>query len=322
MAELRSLTLYRNGQKAGVIPEAKACTEGGGRTKVSGLALDTEYVFNLVLKTSAGMYHSERLVLRTHKMTDLSGIVVTPGILAPQLRSSLATAVQRIGARITETMGIETTHFVTTEGRGIQWERATEMNVPVVRPEWVEGCEREGRLVGVRGYYLGADPRLRTVGSGMGMGANRPQSQQGSTPKLVGQDQPQQFQPRPVPDRSRAESRSSIQQQPLASNPPTELKSPGFDPKPTPPAKDYPLRQSHHDSEPEGDGDGNDSERDTAESEDEAKEQRVAPEVQRPRDLGISGAAGDVSSDDEEQTSADGRGTGDGAGFQEVDLSQ
>lgn len=98
-------------------------------------------------------------------MTDLSGITVTPGVLPEQLHASLETAVERIGARIADTVRIDTTHFVCTEGRGKDWERALEMNIPVVRPEWVEGCEREGRIVGVRGYYLDANPKQRQVGA-------------------------------------------------------------------------------------------------------------------------------------------------------------
>lgn len=170
-ADLRSLSLYRNGAKAGVIPQDK----GIQATKVSGLAVDTEYVFHLVLRTSAGQYTSEKLAVKTHKMTDLSGITVTPGVLAPPLRESLSGAVERIGAKIAETVRIDTTHFVCTEGRGHEWEKAVDMNIPVVRPEWIEGCEREGRIVGVRGYYLNADPRLRQLGQGMG-----PQQQQQS----------------------------------------------------------------------------------------------------------------------------------------------
>lgn len=133
-------------------------------TKISGLGVDTEYIFHLVLKTSAGTFSSEKVTVRTHKMTDLSGIIVSAGILPVQLRDSLAKAVERIGAKMADTVRIDTTHFVTTEGRGIAWERAVEMNIPVVRPEWVEGCERGGRIVGVRGYYLDADPRQRPVG--------------------------------------------------------------------------------------------------------------------------------------------------------------
>jgi chitin biosynthesis protein CHS5 len=134
-------------------------------TKISGLAVDTEYSFHLVLRTSGGTYSSNTLTVRTQKMTDLTGITVTPGVLPVQLREALETAVERIGAKIVDTVRIDTTHFVCTEGRGHEWERALEMNIPVVRPEWIEGCEREGKIVGVRGYYLDANPKHRQVGS-------------------------------------------------------------------------------------------------------------------------------------------------------------
>lgn len=158
-AEVISLALYRNGQKAGNIPRPATMLS----TKISGLAVDTEYTFHLVLRTSAGTFSSEKVVVKTHKMTDLSGITVTPGILPAQLRDSLTKAVDRIGAKMADTVRIDTTHFVTTEGRGLAWEKAVEMNIPVVRPEWVEGCERGGRIVGVRQYYLDADPRQRQI---------------------------------------------------------------------------------------------------------------------------------------------------------------
>ncbi|SLM40486.1 Immunoglobulin-like fold [Lasallia pustulata] len=151
-AALRSLSLYRNGSKAGSIPRPLEITS----TKISGLAVDTEYVFHLVLRTSAGQYSSEKLAVRTHKMTDLSGITVTPGVLAGPLRASLSGALERIGARMAESVRIDTTHFVCTEGRGREWERALETNIPVVRPEWVEGCEREGRIVGELASPAGA----------------------------------------------------------------------------------------------------------------------------------------------------------------------
>lgn len=157
-ADLRSLSLYRNGNKAGAIPRDKLTT------KISGLAVDTEYTFHLVLRTSAGTYTSEKLTIRTQRMTDLTGITITPGVMPNQLREDLAATVQRIGAKLIDTVRIDTTHFVCTEGRGQAWEKAQEMNVPVVVPDWVKGCEREGRIVGVRGYYLNADPALRQVG--------------------------------------------------------------------------------------------------------------------------------------------------------------
>ncbi|GAB7361798.1 hypothetical protein MBLNU230_g1841t1 [Neophaeotheca triangularis] len=161
-AELRSLSLYRNGAKVGVIPRDKQST------KISGLAVGTEYTFHLVLRTSAGVYSSEKVVIKTHQMTDLTGVTITPGIMPDQLRDDLEETVERIGAKLIDTVRIDTTHFVCTEPRGQGWEKAVEMNVPVVVPDWVKGCEREGKIVGVRGYYLDADPKLRQVGSSMG----------------------------------------------------------------------------------------------------------------------------------------------------------
>ncbi|KAI0802472.1 chitin biosynthesis protein [Xylaria sp. FL0064] len=151
-ADLISLSLYRNGQKAGIIPQPLQMHS----TKISGLAVDTEYTFHLVLRTSAGTLNSDRLTVRTHKMTDLSGITITTGILPAQVRESLAAAVERIGARLVDGVRIDTTHFVTTEGRGVAWEKAVENNIPVVRPEWVTACEESGRILGVTKFYLDA----------------------------------------------------------------------------------------------------------------------------------------------------------------------
>lgn len=151
-ADLISLSLYRNGQKAGNIPRPLHMHS----TKISGLAVDTEYAFYLVLRTSAGTRTSEKVTARTHKMTDLSGITITAGILPAAAWDGLAQAVERIGAKLVDGVRIDTTHFVTTEGRGAAWEKAVENNIPVVRPEWVEACESNGRILGVTRFYLDA----------------------------------------------------------------------------------------------------------------------------------------------------------------------
>lgn len=91
-------------------------------------------------------------------MTDLSGITVCPGVMPSETREELEVILQRIGAKpLQDFVRIDTTHFVCTEGRGQGWERAQEMNIPVVRPEWLLACEKEGRIVGVRQFYLSAD---------------------------------------------------------------------------------------------------------------------------------------------------------------------
>lgn len=151
-ADLVSLSLYRNGQKAGNIPRPLQMHS----TKISGLAVDAEYTFHLVLRTSAGTRTSDKITVRTHKMTDLSGITITTGIMPAMTRDALTEAVERIGAKIVDAVRIDTTHFVTTEGRGTAWEKAVETNIPVVRPEWVDACEKTGRILGVTKFYLDA----------------------------------------------------------------------------------------------------------------------------------------------------------------------
>lgn len=176
-----------------------------------------------MLRTSAGTFSSEKVVVKTHKMTDLSGITVTPGILPAQLRDSLTTAIERIGAKLADTVRIDTTHFVTTEGRGIAWEKAVEMNIPVVRPEWVEGCERGGRIVGVRQYYLDADPRQRQM----------PEVQHTTQPEQT--KETQSSLPSPNPE-SHSNGTNGTQAIP-----------------PTPPAKDAPKREEEEESSEEED---------------------------------------------------------------------
>ncbi|KAG5926508.1 hypothetical protein E4U42_003246 [Claviceps africana] len=151
-ADLISLSLYRNGQKAGNIPRPLQMRS----TKISGLAVDTEYTFHLILRTTAGTRTSEKVTVRTHKMTDLSGVTITTGILPAATKENLTRAVERIGAKIVDGVRIDTTHFVTTEGRGTAWEKAVETNIPVVRPEWVDACEKNGRILGVTKFYLDA----------------------------------------------------------------------------------------------------------------------------------------------------------------------
>jgi hypothetical protein len=230
-AELRSLTLYRNGNKAGTIPKPSEVQS----TKLSGLGVDQEYVFHLVLKTSAGTFSSEKLTVQTHKMTDLSGITITPGHMPATLRESLQRSVERIGAKIADTVRIDTTHFVCTEGRGPAWEKAVENNIPVVVPDWILGCERDGRIVGVRGYYLNADPRLRTVG-------------QGASQQQPPQQQPQQAQAPEQPRSPVLSPRTEIT--PPTPERPTQEREVDHATPPPPPPKDDLSEKSEKSTSP------------------------------------------------------------------------
>ena len=273
-AELRSLTLYRNGNKAGTIPNPKEMTS----TKLSGLGVDTEYVFHLVLKTSAGTFSSDKLTVQTHKMTDLSGITITPGHMPSALRESLQRSVERIGAKIADTVRIDTTHFVCTEGRGQAWEKAVENNIPVVVPDWVIGCERDGRIVGVRGYYLNADPRLRQVGQG----PPAPQQQQPQQP------QPQQAQPQPPQVRSPVQSPRTEVTPPTPERPTRDRESDSAAPPPPPPKDDTSERSVSPAPEPK--------------TQSEQDEQKSKPEDLKPQ----AGKAPEEEVDSEDEQSAGG----------------
>lgn len=157
-AELKSLTLWRDGTRLGNIPKPLATTT----TKLSGLGIDTDYTFQLILRTTAGTYPSTPLKIRTHKMTNLTGIQVAAGTLPPDHLDRLQSAISAIGAKaLQKRVRIDTTHFICSVPEGEEWQRARDMNVPVVVVDWIEACQREGKIVGVRGYYLDADPALR-----------------------------------------------------------------------------------------------------------------------------------------------------------------
>lgn len=196
-ASLKSLSLYRNNSKAGSIPRPLETRS----TKISGLAIHAEYTFHLVLRTTAGTYQSEKLTCRTHKMTDLSGITVTPGILDPARKEALGATLERIGGKMIDSVRIDTTHFVCAEGRGPLWEKAVEMNIPVVVPEWVDACESEGTIAGVRGYYLNADPKARQLGVIHGSSHQRTTSTMSSATTAQGRPstQPQRSEPEQPP---------------------------------------------------------------------------------------------------------------------------
>ena len=132
-------------------------------------------------------------------MTDLSGITVTTGILDPQQKEALGAALDRIGGKMIDSVRIDTTHFVCTEGRGALWEKAVSMNIPVVVPEWVNACEAEGTIAGVRGYYLNADPKARQLGVIHGS------SHQRTTSTVSTATTPNQGRPSSQPQRSPAQ---------------------------------------------------------------------------------------------------------------------
>ncbi|KAF8338447.1 hypothetical protein F5887DRAFT_1137444 [Amanita rubescens] len=170
-SKLRSLDIYRNGQRLAAIPSATTNTS----TKLSGLDLNTEYTFQLILRTTAGTYPSNLIRVKTHSMTDTSGISVCFGnIQDPVLLENARMALQEMNGKWSDKIQIDTTHFVCTTPAavpsaaqaagnvpttpGVEYQRALQLSIPVVQPHWILACHSEKKMVPIASYYLGANP--------------------------------------------------------------------------------------------------------------------------------------------------------------------
>ncbi|KAH8825893.1 hypothetical protein DL96DRAFT_1817325 [Flagelloscypha sp. PMI_526] len=159
-AKLRSLDIYRDGQRLAAIPTPATNTS----TKLSGLKLETDYAFQLVLRTTAGTYPSNVVRVRTHAITDTSGISVCFGTVQDEvLLENSKMALGEMGAKWSEKIQIDTTHFVcTTPGSGVtpgvEYQRAQQLSIPIIQPYWILACHSQKTMVPVSQYALGTTP--------------------------------------------------------------------------------------------------------------------------------------------------------------------
>lgn len=153
-AKLRSLDIYKNSQRLASIPNALTNTS----TKLSGLSVDTSYSLQLVLRTTAGTFPSNLIRLRTHTIADTSGISVCFGTVANEtLLQDAKAALKEMRAKWSDKIQIDTTHFVCTtpamtpsganasggqvsSGPGVEYQRALQLSIPVVQPQWILAC--------------------------------------------------------------------------------------------------------------------------------------------------------------------------------------
>lgn len=164
-ASFKSLVLYRDNVKLFSVPNPLS----NRTTKLSGLAIDKEFKFQLRLDTTAGVFLSEQISVTTHKMTDLSGINVCVQDISPNEHftiDDINLALKNMGAHSPahDKMKVDTTHYVTTRENkeNVEFIKANEMNIPIIRPEWLKACERERRIVGVLNFYV-KDCALPTI---------------------------------------------------------------------------------------------------------------------------------------------------------------
>ncbi|KAF5321135.1 hypothetical protein D9619_000211 [Psilocybe cf. subviscida] len=184
-AKLRSLDIYRNGERLSAVPSAMTNTS----TKHSGMDINTEYSFQLILRTTAGTFPSNILRIRTHTMSDTSGISVCFGnVQDPVLLENAKLALRDMGAKWSDAIQIDTSHFVCTTpaatpsgasasgsmttAPGVAYQRALQLSIPVVQPHWILACHSERRMVPIASFYLGAASAAPPTSAGY----NRPQS--------------------------------------------------------------------------------------------------------------------------------------------------
>lgn len=156
-ASLKNLILLKDGKKLGAIPQPLT----NRTTKLSGLPIDKTFQFQLKLDTTAGVYLSETIEVTTHKMTDLSGINACLGDIAANDQftvDDIQDTLRAMGANhpAQDKVRVDTTHFIATREnkQNPEFLKANEMNIPIIRPEWLKACERERRIVGVRDFYV------------------------------------------------------------------------------------------------------------------------------------------------------------------------
>jgi hypothetical protein len=159
-SKLRSLDIYKNRQRLASIPSPLQNTS----TKLSGLELDIEYSIQLVLRTTGGTFPSNIIRVKTHTTTNTSGIRVCFGTVQdPELLKHAEVALEEMDASWSNKIQIDTTHFVCTtptttptaaqasggtvgvSGPGVEYQRALQLSIPIVQPQWILACLTEKR---------------------------------------------------------------------------------------------------------------------------------------------------------------------------------
>ncbi|KAF8871384.1 hypothetical protein CPB84DRAFT_791955 [Gymnopilus junonius] len=192
-AKLRSLDIYRNNQRLSSVPSPLTNTS----TKHSGMDINTEYTFQLILRTTAGTFPSKssrcaRTLCRTPRDLRVLRHGAGRGVVG-----ECKLALRDMGAKWSERIQIDTSHFVCTTpagpgggggAPGAMYQRALQLSIPVVQPHWILACHAEKRMVPIASFYLGAPSSTPSTA-----GFNRPQSMsQASLPRSPSSPQPNQ----------------------------------------------------------------------------------------------------------------------------------
>jgi NAD-dependent DNA ligase len=149
-ATFKSIEVARNGVVLSVKPN-----EFTTKLKLSGLELATKYEVQIILKTSAGTFPSNKLDIETHSMDNLTGLNISFGAFANESEiDNLIEILETFGATYTESLTSDNTHLICTLPKGPKYEKALELNIPIVTPEFLKACELNKQIMLVNSYYV------------------------------------------------------------------------------------------------------------------------------------------------------------------------
>jgi chitin biosynthesis protein CHS5 len=106
------------------------------------------------LRTTAGTYPSNTIRVRTHTITNTTGISVCLGNIPDKtVVEEAKQTLKKMGAKWSDRIQIDTTHFVCetpanaggTAAPGVEYQRALQLSIPVVTPGWIFACYNEKR---------------------------------------------------------------------------------------------------------------------------------------------------------------------------------
>lgn len=152
-ADFRGIDVYRNTAKLSLQVSKDATL-----VKISGLDIEHTYDFHIVVRTSAGALKSNTVSVQTHTMENLAGLNVCLGDIPDEEEvKTVKELVEKVGGKYSTELALDNTHFVTRVGKGDLWNKARDMNVPIVNPDFVKNSHNENKLQPVGPYYVPAE---------------------------------------------------------------------------------------------------------------------------------------------------------------------
>ncbi|OBA27832.1 hypothetical protein HANVADRAFT_30617, partial [Hanseniaspora valbyensis NRRL Y-1626] len=160
IAKLKNVSLWHKSLKLSQI--ATIYNIQNRTYKLTGLNISSKHVFQLRIDTSNGIYSSEMMLAETLSSNDLSGFNICVGALSDgntTFDDIKAVADALSISQLSRQCNEDTTHYITdtvddeNEEHDLQLNVAKNLNIPIVKPNWLQGCLKEKQLLGVKKFY-------------------------------------------------------------------------------------------------------------------------------------------------------------------------